>query len=308
MTTSWHSYPSSFALGHRALADLLLDPVTVEEKIDGSQFSFGRFESPDGPILKMRSKGAELNLLAPERMFLKAVEEVQERQDALTLGWTYRGEYLATPKHNSLAYDRIPASHIIIFDVNPGHEEYLPYGAKREEATRLSFETVPLLYEGMIAGMQQFRDLLETVSCLGGQKVEGVVVKNYTRFGPDKKVLIGKFVSESFKEVHSREWKAANPSSLDIVQRIIESLKTPSRWNKAIQHLREAGTLEDSPRDIGLLFKEVPADIQKEEEEFIKAKLYEWAWPHIRRGVVAGLPEFYKEQLLAKQFEREAGA
>ena len=40
MIDSWHSYPSTFALGHKALAELLLDPVLVEEKIDGSQFSW----------------------------------------------------------------------------------------------------------------------------------------------------------------------------------------------------------------------------------------------------------------------------
>lgn len=38
---SWHSYPSIYNLGHRYIADLLTVPVIVEEKIDGSQFSFG---------------------------------------------------------------------------------------------------------------------------------------------------------------------------------------------------------------------------------------------------------------------------
>jgi hypothetical protein len=44
---SWHSYPSLFAIGHRALAELLLDPVPVEETIDGSQFSFGMGDATD---------------------------------------------------------------------------------------------------------------------------------------------------------------------------------------------------------------------------------------------------------------------
>lgn len=90
-TDSWHSYPSTFALGHRALAELFLDPVLVEEKIDGSQFSFGYFPDPDAVegsgILKARSKGAQLNLVAPEKMFAKAIETVQALP--LHLGWTY---------------------------------------------------------------------------------------------------------------------------------------------------------------------------------------------------------------------------
>lgn len=303
---SWHSYPSIYALGHRYVADLLLDPVLVEEKIDGSQFSFGRFMGDDGPYLRCRSKGAELNLIAPDGMFKRGVEAVQGLADKLTAGWTYRAEYLMKPKHNALAYDRTPKDHIILFDINDGHESYLSYERKAEEAARLGLEVVPKMFEGKIEDIQHFRALLDTVSCLGGQKIEGVVIKNYQRFGPDKKVLLGKFVSEAFKETHAREWKAANPTQGDILGQLIRSLKTDARWHKAVQHLRERGQIEDSPRDIGLLMKEVPIDVEEEEIDFIQDKLFEWAWPHIRRGIIAGLPEWYKEQLLKKQFEVSA--
>src|SRR5881397_1939735 len=97
--------------------------------------------------------------------------------------------------------------------------------------------------------------------------------------------------------------EAANPGKMDIVQALIETLRTPARWNKAIQHLQESGKLENDPRDIGLLFREVPEDLEKEEIDFIKDKLFEWAWPHIKRGVTAGIPEWYKERLLKLQFE-----
>ena len=159
---------------------------------------------------------------------------------------------------------------------------------------------------GRIELLHQFRAMIDRTSALGGQKVEGVVVKNYKRFGPDKKVLMGKFVSESFKEVHAAEWKAANPTKTDIVERLVETLRTPARWNKAIQHLREAGTLQDSPRDIGNLMKEVQADIEKECHDLIADKLAEWALPQIRRGVIRGLPEWYKDELLKRQFETAA--
>lgn len=303
MNSSWHNYPSIYALGHRYLEELLLDPVLVEEKVDGSQFSFGVFEHPEGPELRCRSKGAVLNIIAPDNMFKRGVEVAKDRMSLLHPGWTYRGEYLMKPKHNALAYDRMPKDHIILFDINTGEESYLTHAEKAAEAARIGLEVVPVMHYGKIEDMQFFRGLLENVSCLGGQKVEGVVVKNYARFGKDKKVLLGKFVSEAFKEVHAKEWKASNPSNGDIILQITGTLKTAARWNKAVQHLREAGKLEDSPRDIGLLMKEVPVDVEKEEIDYIKEKLYEYAWPHIRRGVIAGLPEWYKEQLLAKQFE-----
>lgn len=299
---SWHSYPSIFALGHRALQELLLDPVLIEEKVDGSQFSFGLFVQQDGErVLRCRSKGAQLNLISPEKMFTAAIETAKSLD--LHPGWTYRAEYLAKPKHNALAYDRIPEKHLIVFDINTGHEEYMSYEDKAKECARLGLEIVPLIHEGMLDSFADFRSMIDRVSALGGQKVEGIVVKNYKRFGPDKKVLLGKFVSEAFKEVHAAEWKAANPSKTDIVDKLIDTLRTPARWNKAIQHLREAGNLEDSPRDIGNLMKEVQTDIEKECNELIAAKLAEWAMPQIRRGVIRGLPEWYKEQLVARQFE-----
>lgn len=298
METSWHSYPSIFALGHRALQELLDDPVTVEEKVDGSQFSFGVF----GGELKCRSKGATLNLIAPEGMFIRAVETVRELEPKLRDGWTYRAEYLQKPKHNALVYDRIPAKHLIVFDINTGYEEYLPYAAKAEAAAELGLETVPLIHEGPITELAAFRDMLDRVSVLGGQKIEGVVVKNYARFGLDKKVLMGKFVSEAFKEVHNKAWKESNPTHGDIVQILISNYGTPARWDKAIQHLREAGELEDSPRDIGRLIPEIQADVERECRDEIADALYKWAWPQIRRGLTSRFPERYKEQLLAKQF------
>jgi len=210
MSDSWHSYPSIFAIGHRALAELLLDPVIVEEKVDGSQFSFGVFDQENGErVIRCRSKGAQLNIVAPEKMFAEAVGVVQSLD--LHPGWTYRAEYLKKPKHNALAYDRIPEKHLIVFDINTGHEEYMPYTRKAEECARLGLEIVPLVFEGRIENIEHFRSMIDRTSALGGQKVEGVVVKNYQRFGPDKKVLMGKFVSEAFKEVHAAEWKAANP-------------------------------------------------------------------------------------------------
>lgn len=206
------------------------------------------------------------------------------------------------PKHNALAYDRTPEKHLIVFDINTDHEAYLPYVAKAEEARRLGLECVPLIYEGMVSDVQMFRGLLDRVSILGGQKIEGVVVKNYARFGLDKHVLIGKFVSEEYKEVHASEWKQANPGQKDIIERLVEALRTPARWNKAVQHLREAGTIEDSPRDIGALIKEVHADIDKECLDLIAERLLSWALPQIKRGVAHGLPEHYKDELLKRQF------
>lgn len=298
---SWHSYPSIYNLGHRSVKDLLTVPVNVEEKVDGSQFSWGKTE--EGELL-IRSKGQKMVLDAPEKMFNRAVETVKSLSDKLTPGWTYRAEYLNKPKHNTLAYDRVPNGFLVVFDINRGEEEYTSYEEKKAEAERLGLETAPLLFQGNLDNIDSLKILFETTSFLGGQKIEGVVVKqqNPVLFGQDKKALIGKFVSEAFKEVHQGEWKKSNPTSGDLVMEIGTRLKTPARWHKAVQHLKEAGKIEDSPKDIGALMKEVPADIKKECEAEIRDLLFSHYWPKIARFVAAGLPEWYKEELLKKQF------
>jgi hypothetical protein len=275
--------------------------VIVEEKIDGSYFSFGVDEAQQ---LHVRSKGKEMNPDAPESLFDKAVQTARDLAPILRPGWTYRAEYLKKPKHNALAYDRVPRSHLIVFDINSGHEAYLGYGDKAAEAERIGLEVVALLHVGMVENQEQFRGFLDRTSVLGGQRVEGVVVKpaDYGLFGLDKKCLMGKFVSEAFKEVHAREWKQANPQSGDILERLSETYRAETRWRKAVLHLLEAGLLENSPRDIGALLKEIPADIEKECAEEIREALYGWAWPQIRRAVTRGFPEWYKEHLLAQQF------
>jgi len=303
---TWGSYPKVYNLGHRAIKDILEDYVIVQEKVDGSQISFGRYIDENGePFLRIRSKGAELNLLAPEGMFKRAVETIESLALNLKIGWTYRGEYLNKPKHNALAYDRVPENNIILFDITVGQEEYAVPEILFEEGKRLGLEVVPTVYQGKVTDIELFRSFLDRVSVLGGQKIEGVVVKNYSRFSPDGKAMFGKFVSESFKEVHRAEWKDSNPRQGDILERLIAMYRTPARWQKAVQHLNESGVLENSPKDIGLLLPEISRDLQLEEEVEIMAKLFNWAWPHIRRGVTAGFPEWYKEELLKKQFEGE---
>lgn len=300
---SWHSYPKVYAIGHAAIGELLLDGVIVEEKCDGSQFSFGKFISADGePFLKCRSRGAELNILAPDNMFKRGVENVQAIFDQLHEGWTYRGEYMRVPKHNTLCYDRTPKNNIIIFDINTGEEIYLPYPEKAKEAERLGFETVPLLHDGTVSDISQFRSFLDRTSILGGQKIEGVVVKNYARFSRDGKAMIGKFVSETFKEVHQSDWKERNPGNKDIIQILASKYTSTARWEKSVQHLREAGLLEDSPKDIGQLIKAVPQDILEECADEIKEELFKFVWKDILRCVTRGLPEWYKEKLLERQF------
>jgi hypothetical protein len=298
--THLHSYPTIYAIGHKQITDLFQGDVLVEEKIDGSQFSMS--VDAEG-TLSCRSKGQDLIVDHPERMFVKAVETAKELAPLLHPGWVYRGEFLQKSKHNTLAYDRVPGKHIILFDVDTMGETYLSADEKRQEALRLGLESVPAFYTGPVTGVEQLRHFLGNTSTLGGCKIEGVVIKNYARFTPDKKAMMGKYVSEAFKEVHAGEWRKNNPTPTDVSDMLINKYRTPARWQKAIQHLREAGNLDGSPRDIGNLMKETEADVLKECEGEIKEALFAHFWPQIRRGVTGGLPQWYKDELAKGAFE-----
>lgn len=293
-------YPSIYALGHRAIKDIFAGPVIIEEKIDGSQFSFGVI----GGKLHCRSKGATIHVDAPEKMFGHAVETAKNLSSQVTPEWIYRCEYLQKPKHNTLAYERVPKSHLIVFDVETGPSCFLPYQDKVEHANAIRLETVPLVHYGLLSNPDQFQSLLETESILGGCKIEGVVVKNYSIFTPSKHIAIAKYVSEAFKEKHSTSWKNRNPGRQDIVQNLIAMYRVNARWQKAVQHLQERGELTDSPKDIGSLIKEVNLDILKEEEDAIKGTFFKHFWPQIARGVTSGLAEWYKQKLAEQAFEK----
>lgn len=300
------SYSSIYALGHRYLSDLFNGPVVIQEKIDGSQFSFGIIDCK----LQCRSRGQEIHIDAPEKMFAAAVATVKRifYSGNMVDGLTYRCEYLQKQKHNVLAYSRVPTGNLVLFDVMGQGQAFCDSKAIAHWAHKFSIEPVPVLFEGTTTEPQRqwlLEDLMKRDSVLGGCKIEGVVVKNYNKFGPDKKILIGKFVSPAFKEVHRNEWRKANPTQHDIVQNIIADYKTSPRWCKAIQHLAESGELVNAPEDIGKLIKEVQADVAKEETESIKERLLIHFWPQIARGIIAGLPEWYKARLADAAIEND---
>lgn len=300
-----HSYPEVYQLGHKLVSNVLNGHVLVEEKVDGSQISFGLDEHLK---LRMRSKNKEIDIDNPDGMFKTAVEFLVKYQSVLHPNWVYRGEYLLKPKHNTLEYYRVPHNHIIIFDICDGLESYLSYSDLCAEAKRIGLEVVPLFAEGVFteADILELKDeWLSRESILGGTKVEGVVIKNYNVFTAEKKVAMAKLVRDDFKEQNAINWKAAKPSTADVVQKLIDTYRTEARWRKAVQHLRDAGELQGEMRDIPLLMKEVSNDVLKECKDEILEQLFAYAWPKIMKGITRGLPEWYKTQIENCEYSKE---
>jgi len=298
-------------LGSKFVLDIWNGIVFIQEKIDGSQFSFGR----RGHTLFCRSRKVDIShlLIDPEHagMFKLAIETVLRIGPDLLDGCTYRGEFMGKVKQNTLKYEEVPPGYIILFDVDKGDQDYMLPGDMADEARRLGLGFAPLLMTCIDAPLSQEQlDQLLTVKSVLGGPIEGIVLKNYERCGPDGKALMAKYVSPKFKEEHRGDWKERNPGRGDVIQGLIEQYGTEARWAKALQHLQEQGEIEGEPRDIGLLIREVPEDILAEHECDIRDALYDAFIKDLKRGWTRGLPLWYKQLLAATMLdsdEEEAG-
>lgn len=288
------AYPKILALGHRDIASIFDDEVEITEKIDGSQFGFGKLNGE----LVIRSKGQELDIDNPDNMFRAGVEYVKSIETKLPEDVFFYGEYLQKPRHSTLAYKDIPRNHIALFGVKLRDSSWLRHVDLENVADDLGVDLVPVIYRGK-SSPEHALSLVDGESYLGGQKREGIVVKAYKSWmwmNMPLTVMAGKFVSEQFKEVHEKDWSRLNTGKgkFDVLK---DKYRSEARWHKAIMHLKERGEFEGSPRDIGKLIKEICQDIELEARPEIMDDLWKIFSGDILRAATAGFPQWYKEAL-----------
>jgi hypothetical protein len=260
----------------------------IEEKIDGSQFSFG-VEIIDGePTLLCRSHHNDIDLANPG-MFAKAVATAQQlfKNGLLSPHYTYYGEFLNSPHHNKLTYSRVPEKNIILFDICD-EAGFVPLDTRERIAKKLGLETTPIL--GILdhrPTMDGLEVLLGVESILGGTCIEGVVLKGYVldRWGND---LMLKYVSAGFRELST---KVTKPKENDL-NSLIEDLNPQARYDKAVQHLTEAGILTGTSKDIGPLIKELNSDLDGD-KDYIMELLWNMFRKSIQKGVTSGFATWY---------------
>ena len=298
-------YPKIHALGHRNVINIFADEVEITEKVDGSQFVFGK--DMNGK-LHIRSKGKQIDIDAPPQMFQLGVDYVLRIQDRILNDTSYYCEYLNKPKHNTLVYDRVPLNNLVLF----GASDFCRTEMVRAHvdltvwATNLGIDVIPLIYTGKLDTAEDVLGMMKRKSYLGGKyDIEGIVVKNYHQSielnGQVYPVVTGKYVSDAFKEVHQKTWKAENTAKGGW-DATVSGYRTEARWMKSIQHLKEDGKLDGSPKDIGPLIKAIHDDIREEEKEAILAVLWRQFSPSLFRVATSGFPEFYKELLVKESF------
>lgn len=299
-------FPKIFAVGSQYVQTLLDDSVEVTEKLDGSQIAFGVF---DGELF-IRSKGQRIYIETADKMFKPGIEVITElyEKGKLDKERAYYGEYIRQPKHNTLSYSTTPKGLIALFGIrnNPKYQIdqwVTDHALLKINADKMGLDVVPLLFHGRIESIEQFNEIINQPSYLGGCNMEGCVVKNYTQQfllgGQPIPIMMGKYVSEAFKEVHHKDWNKENTGK-GKWETYKCGFNSEARWRKAVEHLRDSGSLESDPRDIGKLLCEINHDIELEEKENIK----EWLWrefgKELIRGATKGFPEWYKQYLLSE--------
>lgn len=281
--------------------------LVLQEKIDGSQISFGLIDGE----LQIRSKNVVLErdnkdfALALERVYL-AYEEISPY--GLFNNKVFRGEFLRAPKHNVIQYDRAPEGNIAVFDIFD--IDYGKYIDIDDEEGRdnfsdlveyiLGFEcvhpiaTLPPLASRTLEDVEaECAKYSNAESRLGG-KMEGIVVKKYGEGGH----RAAKYVFEEYKEIFTKKRDTKKKKQVvDFQSYLHHNVNKEAVWQKAVQHLRDDGELNNDNSDIGKLLKEMNIDFMQENEEDLKEAAWKWGRANTLKHINYGFADWYKSYL-----------
>ncbi len=293
------------------------------EKADGSQLRIGIDSS--GKI-SAGSKNVDYNESnLPDKSFAPIVDNLSTKLNILYAEGSlfsflkegdnivFYGEYLRSPKHNALKYDRVPKGNLYLFDVSI-NGVYKPITDICFWADALEVEPVNVLTSSMyLMKYEEVESLIKnSKSILGNVVPEGVVIKNYgiSIMDTHRKIsvpLMIKVVREEFKEILKQTWKRENGKGKeDILNRIAGIVNKNAVWDKAIQHVRDDGNLSYKMQDMKFLIESLDNDIEKEWKEIIKNELYSDYESDIEKVFSRGFAEYYKKKIYeqtAKELE-----
>ena len=173
----------------------------------------------------------------------------------------------------------------------------MPWRMVQDVAGMLGCPFAPVYAEGVLgSGQFSLDEFLDKSSILGGP-IEGVVIKNPNIFDDNGKPLVGKYVSEKFRESHAKKWKKSDVTKGNLIEGLVEKYYSEARFQKAVQHLEETGQLLNAPQDIGPLMKEISVDFWAECEDEVKEDCLKFVRKELQRQVTRGFPEWYKDRL-----------
>ena len=282
---------------------LFEEGVEITEKLDGSQFRWGIVDGK----LECHSKGKKLSLLNCDAIFKPAVKHINGIKHKLLNHYNYYGETLAKSRHNVLTYKNVPENHIALFAIRDlDNDIFLTHEEVALVADSLDIDCVKLLYNGKlsqeeIVNKDEFLEkFVDNESQLGGTNMEGCVIKNFSRGmhagGHDIPYFMqAKYVADQFRERAKLPKNKQSPQAK--WEAVINSYCTEARWDKGIQHLKEEGVLKNSPKDIGVIIKEIYRDITEESKEEILDYLWKTFGNDLLKRSVSGFAPYYLKKL-----------
>ena len=280
----------------------------VQEKIDGSQFSF----MLEHGILRCKSRKVDIvyaivdGEVVADSSWKGAIQNLINNIDQIAPNTIYRGEVLRSHRHNKICYNRVPKGNLVLFDVESVDGKLLTNSTSLANiASQLGVDYAPFI--GSVKSLSEytdeaFMDHLENSESVLGGRMEGVVLKSFQGYlytTPEGSEVLRfpsiKFVCPEFVERTHKKTKGKSGLQ-DYIKDLGDSLRNTNRWDKAIQHLRESGELTDTVKDIGPLIKEIHTDISLEEDADL-TKLLKQVRTHVLRESTKGFAEYYKNML-----------
>lgn len=279
---------------------ILNKPTYVQEKLDGSQFTFAYIEGN----FYARSRGQQLSEdVGIADLFANAYLSAKELclDGILPPGFLYRCEAFKGPKHNSLKYDRAPKHGFVVYDVQSALNNHFVVPVEMSDMLDGKVEYVKVIGqwpEGLKlrSELVDFLDANQNSTSMLGGPIEGFVFKEYS-CSPDRAVV--KVVREQFKELHALNEEYIKIGPTNGLERVMEKISGPARYLKALSHLRESGASEGSMRDMPKLLNELHADLDSDHGE-IKDLLWQVFGGQIKKNLGKGLALWLKDQLRAE--------
>jgi len=282
-----YKYPKILHIGASLIGTIFDESVEISEKVDGSQC---RIYLADNVVMV----GSKNQDEADYGMFRIAHQQGERIHDCT--GWDSFGsevllfcEFLRSPKHNTLVYDRVPKNNLYLFGAVVDGKHY--YTNELENLARvLDIDPPNVLSFGKVNSLDEIKEFLAMDSYLGGSTVEGIVVKNYNRTYDPLMVhsqafigypMVGKCVREDFKEKNIKRWNMQK--SKKGIDAIVDVFFTPARLHKAIQHISDEGKLNYEKRDLQFLIPEFFNDLMEEEKDAITSMIMSDVFKEVKR-------------------------
>ena len=299
-------YPKVLHIGAPLVATVFYEEVELSEKVDGSQC---RIELTDESVMV----GSKNQGIADPGMFEIAHEQgerIHSETDWRTLGdhVTLFCEFLETPKHNTIKYDRVPLNHLYLFGAMLG-TDHMVTGGLIEMAKHLVIDPPNILDCKLIESAEELKEFMTRESYLGGSTVEGVVIKNYNRTYDPLQVhsqefigypMTAKYVNKDFTAANAKQWNTISRKTG--VDAIIERFFIGDRFNKAIQHVREEGNITYMKKDLQYLIPEFFDDLMDEKKEAMTNMIMGEVFKVIKRRASHYVVQSYIEYLTERQF------